>query len=229
MNGPWYEKRPDQVQQIRADLRSHYPTLHLFINPQHGAEVRGTFAVRSPHGDVLDRYQIAIRLLPDYPDSLPEVRELAGRIPWQRDYHMEADGKACVLLPDDRGRCFPEGAPFRQFLDGPLHDFLLGQSLVALGGPWPFGEWAHGKDGIYQFYQDLLKTGNPQKIAAFLDVLSRLHLKPHWPCPCGSGRKIRKCCQSRIAELRRKIPPAVARKAAERLGFMSGRGRGARL
>lgn len=167
---------------------------------------------------MLDRYQVSIELPPDYPESLPIVREVGGRIPWKPEFHVNADGVACVLLPDDRWRCFPEGAPFAQFLDGPVRDFFLGQSLVALGEDWPFGQWRHGAEGVYEYYRWLLQTDDADTVLRHLRVLAKLGLKGHWECPCGSGEKIRRCCRARIADLRGKIPPGVARKAVETLG-----------
>lgn len=217
----WYERGLQQVKEIEADLRVSYPNLNLYINRGRDAEVRGTFPVRSPSGHDLDRYRVSIRLSWNYPRTLPEVREVGGRIPWSADYHVNADGTCCVLLPEDRGRCFPEGAPFKTFLDGPLRDFFLGQSLVALGEPWPFGEWGHGKEGIYEFYRELIGTDDKATIARFLRVLTKLTPKPHWLCPCGSGKKTHRCCSAKVADLRRKVPPAIARKSAEQLGIVA--------
>ena len=213
----WHRRNPKLVDEIRADLAGAYPNLHLFIDEDGAAEVRGTFPARSPEGRVLDRYQVRIELLPDYPRSLPVVREVGGRIPWRVDHHVEPDGKACVLLPDDRWRCFPEGAPFKQFLDGPVHDFFLGQAIVERGGEWPFGEWSHGEKGILEYYCDLLGTEYRAVVERFLQVLSKADLKHHWECPCGSGRRIRRCCASRIRELRRKIPHGIARQSLNKL------------
>jgi hypothetical protein len=92
---------------------------------------------------------------------------------------------------------------------------------VALGEEWPFGEWSHGLDGIYEYYRELLQTHDARTVWRFLYVLGKLNLKPHWDCPCGSGQKIARCCRARITDLRKKIPPAVARKALERLGVTS--------
>lgn len=217
MKSPWHQRNPALTEAIRADLRARYPTLHLFINPDGKAAVCGTFPVLSTEGQVLDRYRISIELPADYPKSLPIVREVDGRIPWKADYHVNPDGAACVLLPDDRWRCFPEGAPFVQFLDGPVHDFFLGQSLVALGEDWLFGQWSHGAKGVYEYYQWLLEIDNARAIIRYLDVLAKLNFKGHWDCPCGSGEKIRRCCRIKIADLRSKIPPAVARKTLESL------------
>jgi hypothetical protein len=218
MSKPWHVKNPELAEQIRSDLRARYPGLHLFIEPDGSAAVRGTFPVLSGEGRELDRYRVTIELPPDYPRSLPIVREVGGRIPWKPDFHVNADGVACVLLPDDRWRCFPVGAPFVQFLDGPVHDFFLGQSLIALGEAWPFGQWSHGAKGVREYYQWLLHTDDSTTIVRYLEVLAKPDLKGHWECPCGSGEKIRRCCRAQIVELRNKIPPDVARKALETLG-----------
>lgn len=218
MKGQWHQGNPELAEQIRADLRASYPSLHLFIEPDDSAVVRGTFPVLSPEGRALDRYQLSIELLADYPGTLPIVREIGGRIPWKPDFHVNADGTACVLLPDDRWRCFPEGAAFIQFLDGPVHDFFLGQSLVAQGEEWPFGQWSHGANGVYEYYQWLLETDDGRTIVRYLEVLAKLNFKGHWECPCGSGEKIRRCCRQKILDLRNKISPAAARTALKILG-----------
>jgi hypothetical protein len=229
MSKAWHQRNPRLVEQIRADLRAHYPNLHLFIEADGSASVRGTFPLLSPEGRILDRYQVTIEFLYDYPKNLPIVREVGGRIPWKKEFHMDSDGKACVLLPDERWRHFPEGAPFREFLNGPVRNFFLGQSLVALGEDWPFGEWGHGRNGVYEYYQELLQTDDRRTLVRFLYVLGKLNLKRHWDCPCGRGRKIARCCQTKIVDLRRKIPPAVARKALEQLGLQSSPYTGPRL
>jgi hypothetical protein len=229
MKRRWHEEQPELVDGIRADLLARYPSLHLFINEAGDTQVRGTFPVLSPEGRELDRYQVAIELPADYPEGLPVVREVGGRIPWHEDSHVETDGKACVLIPDDRWRGFPKGAPFRHFLEGPVHNFFLGQSLVAQGEKWPFGEWRHGREGVLQYYQELFGTVDLRTVARFLHVLNKLNLKLHWDCPCGSGRKIEKCCKSRIIDLRSKIPAATAAKAMKTLGIAASPYNGPRL
>lgn len=173
--------------------------------------MRGTFPVRSPDGAVLDEFGVRIELLWDYPRSLPVVWETRGRIPATAERHMEVGGKACVLLPDARWEDFPECSAFLEFLEGPLHNFFLGQSVVEAGDEWPFGEWDHGGGGVRAYYRDLLGIDDDRVIAKTLALLAKTSLKLAWDCPCGSGRRLRKCCRMRILELRRKIRPEVAR------------------
>jgi hypothetical protein len=90
-----------------------------------------------------------------------------------------ADGTACVLLPDERWRLWPVGAPLLRFLTGPLHSFFLAQTMVEEEEPWPFGQLAHGAKGIFQFYRELLKTSD----LWVMNNLSRLPggKKGEWP------------------------------------------------
>jgi hypothetical protein len=222
MSKAWYQRKPELVQEICENLRARYPSLHLFIEDGGTAIVRGTFTLRGHDGRVLDEYRVSITLPRGYPKSLPIVREVGGRIPWKPHFHVGPDGVACVCLPDDRWRYFPEGAPFVQFLDGPVRNFFLGQTLVAMGEDWPFGQWSHGAKGVEEYYQWLLQTNDLAAIVRYLRVLAKPHLKGHWDCPCGNGRNIRRCCRARIEDLRGKIPPAVARKA---LNTLAGRSR----
>ncbi|MBP8300384.1 MAG: hypothetical protein KA020_08485 [Planctomycetes bacterium] len=216
MTKPWTETSPGLVEQIRAILRAGYPNLHLHMR-QDGAEIRGGFPVRGVDGAELDHYQISIDLPWDFPASLPVVREIGGRIPWHEDFHVGRDGRACVLLPDDRWRCFPVGAGFSCYLEGPLHNFFLGQTMHAQTGEWPIGEWDHGKRGIYQYYRGLLGTEDDLTVRRFLHILAKRDLKKGYVCPCGSGEKIRRCCLAKISDLRLKIPPEVAAVSVSRL------------
>lgn len=204
-------------------LRAKHPSLHLYTSGDGKCEVRGTYQVLSDDGIVVDEYRVAIELPEDYPRELPIVREIGGRIPWKIDFHVESDGKACVLLPEERWRVFPENAPFSQFLEGPMRDYFLGQHCVANGGKWPYGEWGHGVAGIYEYYGELLGTTDKTIIQNFVYILTKLSNKSHWACPCGSGRKIRKCCAARIAGLKEKIPFYIAQKSWARLVAELGR------
>lgn len=115
-----------------------------------------------------------------------------------------ADGTACVLLPDERWRLWPPGTPLLNFFTGPLHSFFLAQSLVEAGEPWPFGQWAHGAKGVFQYYREVLKTADLRVITTYLEYCTAKKVKGHWPCPCGSNRRLRDCHLSLVSDLRAK-------------------------
>ena len=162
---------------------------------------------------MLDRYSVELQLARNHAAGLPVVRETGGRIPRHIDRHiLAADGTACVLLPDERWRLWPTGSSLLKYVTGPLHSFFLAQTTVEEGQPWPFGQWAHGAKGIFQFYRELLKTADVRVITTYLDYLAGKKVKGHWPCPCRNGKKLRDCHFDQVKDLREKI----SRKDAER-------------
>lgn len=206
----WHRNDPALYQNEKAGVEACFPDLH-FVVENDIVYVRGSFPLIF-EGNILDRYSVELQLATNHPAGLPVVRETGGRIPRHPDRHIVAtDGTACVLIPDERWRLWPVGTPLKDFLTGPLHSFFLAQSMVEEGQPWPFGQWAHGAKGIFQYYRELLKTSNLRVITTYLDYLAAKHVKGHWACPCGSGGRVRDCHLGQIKNLRDKI----SRKDAE--------------
>jgi len=216
MSLPWHQASPSLFEKERAEVESAYPNLHFHVVNK-AVFIRGTFPIVFK-GEVFDRYRIEIELPKDYSKSMPVVREMGGRIPPTADFHVNPkDGTACVLLPDERWWVWPPGSTLLDFLNGPVRNFFLGQSLVELGEPWPFGQWGHSVEGIREFYSKLLDTDDLGMIIRGVEYLSKKKIKGHWLCPCGSGKRLRDCHGEIIRDLATKIPPQVARSSWEKL------------
>ena len=209
----WLKARLDLVEDVRKSLDGDFGNLHLFV-VDGMAEVRGAFPVMGADGQILDRYSIRIRLPDQYPEKLPSVEEVGGRIPRTADRHVFTDsGACCVLLEEARWEAFPVGASFRTFLEGPVQSYLLGQSLVERGEEWPFGEWSHGALGVAEYYAEILETTD----LATMGLLALSEAKGHHECFCGSRQRLRRCCGDLLAKWRGRIPAATARRSASML------------
>ena len=209
MKRPWFKNNPGLLEQIKKEIRNDYPNLHIYIENE-TVFMRGSFPLTFEN-EVLDRYQVEIEFLTDYPDSVPIIRETAGRIPRTPDSHIiTSDGQCCLFLPDERWKVCPEGSSFLDFLNGPVRTFFLGQTMVRLGQPWPFGEHEHGVKGILDYYEGLLGSNDLRIILTYLRYISKPIIKGHWDCPCGNGKRLRNCHFQELIELRRKISPQIA-------------------
>jgi hypothetical protein len=217
MSKPWHRNNPARFSKERSEVEAEYPELHFRIASEI-VLVRGTFPVRF-EGQVLDRYSVEVALGRDHPKSLPVVREVGGRIPWVADRHVNTNGTACVLLPDERWKVWPDGSTILEFLNGPLRNFFLGQGLVEQGKPWPFGQWGHGVNGIREYYGELLRTNDVQVIRGYLECVAAKKIKGHWPCPCGSGKRLRDCHVETVRDLQQKI---ARRDAVNSLEYLRG-------
>jgi hypothetical protein len=215
MKNIWFKKDPGLLAGLKAEVSSAYPNLHFYVENDL-VFIRGTFPILHD-GKILDRYSVEILLVHDYPESIPIVREIGGRIPRAPDYHMNPGGDACLFLPDERWAVYPAGTSFIDFLKGPVHNFFLGQALVQTDQPWPFGQHGHGANGIRDYYSKLLGTEDPIAILKYLGYLSKPCLKGHWDCPCGSGRRLRNCHLNMLNDLRTKIPQHIASHSRDKL------------
>ena len=203
------------LSQVDQEVQSKYPDLRLVLQDNRGY-LRGTFPVVHD-GRVLDRYQVEIRI-PQRPSEAPELREIGGRIPHLRDRHHinPGDGTICWGIPELWLLERPSESMVA-FLDGPVRDYFLGQSLLAAGESLPFGEWDHGIDGLLDGYSQLLGIEDRQRVEDYLRLLTVAELRGHLFCPCGSGERIRKCHRAELLEMRERISPDVARAAVDRL------------
>lgn len=217
---PWFERSPDLVDEIRKALSTRYRTLHLYIDGGE-AEIRGSIPV--VHADrELDRYQVRIVFPSDYPKSVPIVFEIGGRIPHLPDYHVipagnretSKVGSCCLFVDEDRWAAWPAGSAFENFLEDPVRNFFLSQTHFRETGRWPEG-WeprGHGEQGIFEAYRDHLGAVDDATVLRYMWTISHREIKGHWPCPCGSGNKIKQCShRDEIRNLQTKIPSELVR------------------
>ena len=212
----WFLAAPDELQALLDEVAHSQPGLH--------SEMRGTDLILSgefvvAEGDtVCERYLVEIQVPPESKFHPPVVRETAGAFPWDASRHMEPDGKACIVLPDAFWYEYPDGMYLAEFIGGPLRSFFASQALLDLGlDAWPGGEWAHGNAGIIDFYEPLLGTNDPERLADAMRIVQLPLARGHWICPCGSNKKLRDCHMTTILELRSRIPREIAAKTEQRL------------
>jgi hypothetical protein len=212
MKKPWFKINPSLLEKMKKEIQADYPNLHFYIEDE-TVFIRGSFPITFEN-EILDRYLMEIKFPSDYPDSIPIVCETGGRIPRTIDSHMiSITGQCCLFLPDERWKIYPKGSSFLDFLNGPVRNFFLGQTLVLLGQYWPFGEHAHGIKGIVEYYAGLLETADLRIILDYLLYLIKPKIKGHWPCPCGGGKRLRDCHFRRLIDLRKKISPQTAKES----------------
>lgn len=212
---PWPERRPEELERLRAAVRKDYPNLHLH---ESGGimHVRGSLALLDD-GREIDRFFLDIELSPDYPASLSRVFETANRIPRDPDRHVNVhDGSLCIGVEEAiRIQCSDLRLP--SLLEGPIKAFLLGTMEVEHGRPWPYGSWDHGDDGIRQFYAEHFQVHDVATLQRLAQALRRTEPKWQKPCPCLSGNRLRDCHGPMLRQLREKVPDRVLRRSLELL------------
>ncbi len=168
-----------------------------------------------PDGPIA-KFAVRVAFDASFPDTEPSVRETGGVVPQGR--HLNPDGSCCIGVWEQ----WLVGTPDKSvsaFFAGPFRDYFLSQTHYQIHGKWPFGELAHGYDGIVQAYAQVLGIEpDPRKVAVYLRLLVRPGWpRGHWPCPCGSGQIVRRCHKAELAALRGKISTSMATRMFNRL------------
>lgn len=133
----------------------------------------------------------------DFPTHLPEVFEVAGRIPRIADYHVSDSGSLCLGSPLRIYEAISGSEnPLLQYIKACLEPYLSVVTLLLTNKADSFvlGELPHGIDGLYADYQDLLKVRTPGMVIRAFDLLSRTyHDANKHACACGCNKRLGAC------------------------------------
>jgi len=157
--------------------------------------------------EVTDAYELRIEV-PDYPEQLPRVFEIGGRIPRDIDEHVFDTGHLC--LGSELRLRLKIGAKLNlvHFADQCIVPYLYSTSRRQTEGRFVLGELAHGNQGLFDDYQDIFGVTNQAEVLAALRILAT---KPssagRHPCPCGCGKRLAQCqFRDRIDQIRKIAP-----------------------
>lgn len=138
-----------------------------------------------------DKYIVELKIPTEYPNKIPEVREMGGRIP-PKFHHLE-NGSLCLGAPLQIKMKFRENPTLHGFIEDQVIPYLYSYSYFETHGKMPFGELAHGGKGIVSYYQQLFKLKSEVAILGFLRILVDDDYRGHNDCPCRSWNNLRTC------------------------------------
>ncbi len=143
-----------------------------------------------------DEYLIQILFPLDFPNKIPTVREINGRIPSSADYHnnKENDG-FCLGVPGEIHEKIYSHPTFKYFISEIVIPFLYANTFREKYKTYPWITRAHFGNGLIEYYQNLFNLENEELTKKFLYnvAFSKRTMKGHIQCPCGSGKKFRNC------------------------------------
>lgn len=214
MRAPWHKRNPEVLVQLKLELAQKYPDLCLVLE-NNLVHLKGGFSIVH-EGVELDRFQVDIMVPADFPDHIPVVWELGGRVPRTADWHTYISGSLCVIVPEE-WLINPVAGSVMAFLDGPLRNYFIAHALAEAGSGRPMGERAHGGPGLIEAYGEMVGKKEPGVIQRYLICLAKEQVRGHLDCPCGSGKRLRNCHMQDLLALHEKIPARIAKMALKRL------------
>ena len=221
MAGVTRDRETVLLEEVRRAIAFTQPDLVARLTAS-GVRISGRFHVVSDDPErraagPLATYDVRIEVPFALPDEEPRLLEVAGTIPRDADHHVNPDGSCCYGVWEAIRITHP-AMDIAEFLHGPVRQYLLGQRHFAEHGCWPWGELAHGAQGIVEAFAAILKCeARPRLVHSRLRHLTAKWIRGRWPCGCGSNRRLRECCLPGVAAVSDQIRPAVARRMLIRL------------
>lgn len=167
--------------------------------------LRGVLPVIDKEGRHWEDYEVEIHASEKFPFEFPDLYEISEKIPRIGDWHIYEDKGSCCLKvrPEEIIRC-RHGITVTEYIQEEVMPYLFNQTHRRVEGYYVNGEYAHGWLGIYQFYSDLLKTGNdiPEtiRLLKFIAINNR-PIRTSF-CFCYSGVKFRHCHRDAFDQLK---------------------------
>ncbi len=187
-----------------GEAQDKYPALGLLASYDGTYLVRGTVRFRVPYGEeeTCGEYDIELEIPPDYPDTPPTAWETSGIIP--ESFHRFCDtGHLCLSAPVEVKRAFAQHRTLFGFVDQQVVPHLFSYSYFTRHGKMPFGELAHGANGLLDYYNGFFGVTDDLVSLAILELLARGECPELLDCPCGGGRSLGECHGPRMQELSR--------------------------
>lgn len=209
------------LEEVKAAIAFDQPKLHARKDDS-TIHVEGSYlvfernVVAAPGGPIT-AFDIRMELPVHYPCFEPKVFETGGRIPREPDRHINPDGDCCITVWE-HWLATAADQSIAGYINGPLHEYFLGQFWFEKTGRWPFGERAHGTAGLEQAFAEVLRVANNRRQLLYhLRLLSQDWPKGHWRCPCGSGKRLRYCHRNELEVMHQRVRPDIARRMLRRL------------
>ena len=205
--------KEDLRQQI-AELTSVYKDPFNIVVEDSEIIVSGTLLFEASADsleEIKESFELELKIPHSYPDSLPRVKETGGRIVAEYEHRFQ-DGTLCLAVPIEQRRIFFEQPTILGFVNKLVIPYLYGYSYWEKHGRHPFGEAAHGHDGILRHYVDTLCLPNDLAALAVICFLFEHGYRGHHDCPCGSGLKVRTCHGQELRGLHEHHTPQTLQK-----------------
>ncbi|MEM9617925.1 MAG: SEC-C metal-binding domain-containing protein [Pseudomonadota bacterium] len=194
------------IKDVRRALGFAQPFLK-FAESDDAVYARGSFIVSDgAHTEgAAGRFEIECVFFKDFPKREPLVFEIGERIPRTADRHMYLSGLCCLCVWQE-WLARASTTTFQAFCDGPLYNFFLSQIHFEQTKEWPFDERSHGAKGVAESISSMIGFDlDEQQANRYAQAISAEKVKGHWPCPCGSSKKLRECHLEQIIEIRERL------------------------
>lgn len=176
-----------------------FPNLQIVGKSGH-QYLRGILDVPDGAGGVAYSYLVEIKPVARYPYRYPIAYEVGGDIPVGADNHKYSDNHLCLGVDAEEIIQCHKGLAVVEFIEKVLIPHLANQYYRHITGAY-LQEYAHGDDGVRQYYEKLVGTSDVVVWGALFCAAFANHIERNDPCCCGSGQKFKRCHERVVQSL----------------------------
>jgi hypothetical protein len=148
-----------------------------------------------------DAFEIEMRVPGDFPRTLPEVRELGGRIP--NSFHTNSDGTLCLGSPIRLRMHAGPRPPLTRFIERCVIPYLYGFEHQERHGVLPFGELGHRNKHVVEDLKGVFRVQDLKACVGLIRLAGMQRRKANrCRCPCNSGNRVGQCHHRILNHLR---------------------------
>ena len=143
---------------------------------------------------VQKRFELSIEIQAGYPKVIPTVYECAGVLPRNQDHHTYQDGSFCLGSELRLRLMLNQDSSLSAFLANIVDPFLYSVTYYLQHGFYPYGQLAHGEEGLVEDYERLFGvSGRRAVVQALLALSKRKRIANRLSCPCGCSHRLGLC------------------------------------
>lgn len=153
---------------------------------------------------IIDNFSVLMEFPKAYPHCFPRVWETSKKIERVADRHVyPKEGNLCLAVTVEEQLTCRVGISTIWFIERVLIPRLAEEHVVNNGGNYAH-EFAHGLYGSLEFYSKKFKVKAPFLVIELLKRIREYDFPKHYDgCPCGSGRKFKRCHKILFTDLHR--------------------------
>lgn len=182
-----------------------YPKLNRAITSEGKVILKGQLEVIDACGKFWESFEVEIHTVSGFPLQFPQVFEVGGKIPRIADWHIYEDTKSCcVAIPPEESIACKQGISLVKFIDDFVLPYFFNQAFRRVEGYYINGEYSHGIQGIFEFYDEAFNTGGSvSEMIHLMKMMALTHIKPGrtHDCFCGRKQKFRHCHRDSFNQL----------------------------
>ncbi len=165
---------------------------------------------------IQDWFEVELRVPKAYPLILPEVIELQGKVVSDYD-HLNNDGTFCLAVPIAVQLAFKKEPSLLGFVNNLVVNYLYSYCCWRRQGEYPFEDSPHGLSGYVDYYEKQFDTHFNPELFSGIEKIVKHGYRGHHPCPCGSGKIVRKCHRQVVMDLSQE---EVRRQLSREIGLL---------